>query len=321
MEEKISQEALVSFLKNSKKVRVCVVGDCMLDIFSYGKTERLSPEAPVPVIELQERNFLLGGAANVARNICSLGGKVTLLSRIGKDENAELFKKMLVKNMIQPLLLETSQCPTTVKERIIESGKHFVRIDIESKKNITKKEEDLMIAMFEQEIDSFDVVIFSDYAKGVITKRLVTRFCDIAEKKNVTVVVDTKPSNADLFKGKKITLFTPNTKEALGISGKRTVMQAAKFLKEYFKTAVLITQGSQGMSLYEDKKVFHVDAHSSVAVDVSGCGDTVIATLALALACKKSLYEAMVLANYAAGIVVKKKGTAVVTTKEFLGNC
>ncbi len=316
----LGTQELKTFLKGIKKTRIAIVGDSMIDIFSYGKTERLSPEAPVPVIELLTREFILGGAANVARNIRSLGGNVVLFSVVGKDENGTLLSKLLSKDTVESALLSSKKRPTTVKERIIESSKHFVRIDIESRDLITKEEETRLIEKFKKESQNIDVLIFSDYAKGVITQRLVNEFCKIAEKRKIPVVVDTKPKNAKLFCGKKITLFTPNAKEAYDISGKKNMMEASKYLQDFFKTAILVTKGEEGMTLYENDKSTHINAHSSVVVDVSGCGDTVIATLALALSVKKSLTDSMFLANHSAGIVVKKKGTAIVTPKEFLLN-
>lgn len=311
-------QELKTFLKEVKKVRIAIVGDSMIDIFSYGKTERLSPEAPVPVIELLTREFVLGGAANVARNIRSLGGAVVLFSVIGKDEKGTLLSGLLKKDKIDSAVLVSKKRPTTVKERIIERSKHFVRIDTESKDPITKEEETKLINFFKKKSDSIDVLIFSDYAKGVITQRLVNEFCKIAEKKNIPVVVDTKPKNAPLFCGKKIMLFTPNAKEAYDISGKKNMKDASKYLQDFFKTSILVTKGEEGMTLYENGRSLHVDAHSSVVVDVSGCGDTVIATLALALGVKRTLGEAMLFANHAAGVVVQKKGTAIVAPQEFL---
>lgn len=310
-------QELKTFLREIKKTRVAIVGDSMLDIFSYGKTERLSPEAPVPVIELLSREFSPGGAANVAKNIRSLGGNALLFSVIGKDEYGSLLSKMLKKEKIDLVFIKTAKRSTTIKERIIESAKHFVRIDIESKDLITKEEETVLIEKFRKESDSIDLLIFSDYAKGVVTQRIVNEFCKIAHKKKISVIVDTKPKNATLFRGKKIALFTPNAKEAYDISGKKNMEDASKYLQGFFETAILITKGEEGMTLYENDKSIHVEAHSSVVVDVSGCGDTVIGTLALALAVKRSMSDAILFANHAAGIVVQKMGTAVVTQKEF----
>lgn len=314
----LDTQELKTFLQEIKKAKVAIVGDVMLDIFSYGKTERLSPEAPVPVIELVDREFIPGGAANVARNIRSLGGSVTLFSIAGKDENGKHLFELLKKDKVNLNILSSKKRPTTVKERIIESAKHFVRIDIESKDLITKEEESKLIEKFKKESENVDVLIFSDYAKGVVTERLVKEFCRIAAKKKIPVIVDTKPKNAKLFCDKKIMLFTPNAKEAYDISGKKNMEDASKYLQDFFKTSILVTKGEEGMTLYENEKSVHIDAHSSVVVDVSGCGDTVIATLALALSASRSLTDAMLLANHAAGIVVQKKGTAVVTPKEFL---
>ncbi len=306
------------FLREIKKTKIVVIGDSMLDIFSYGKTERLSPEAPVPVIDIFSKEFTLGGAANVARNIRSLGGEVSLFSVVGNDEHGSSISRMLKKEKINSFLVESETRQTTVKERILEGNKHFVRIDIELKNPIVKKIETKLIKNFQKEANSADVLIFSDYAKGVITERIVSEFCKIAHTKKIPIIVDTKPKNASLFRGKKITLFTPNLKEAHDISGKKNMKEVSKYLQHFFGAPILITEGEKGMTLYENNKSFHVDAQSSTIVDVSGCGDTVISTLALAIATKKSMHEAVSLANFVAGIVVQKKGTAVVTAKELL---
>lgn len=314
----LDKKNLRTFLTEVKNKKVCIVGDSILDIFSYGKIERISPEAPVPIIELEAREFIPGGAANVARNITSLGCKATLFTILGKDENGILLEKSLKKDKVEVVKLLTNTRPTTVKERIIEGCKHFVRIDIESKQLLTKQEETKLIQKFKKVVDTTDVLIFSDYSKGVITERLVSEFCKIAHKKKIPIIVDTKPSNAKLFCKKHISLFTPNAKEAIEISSKENFEDSANYLQEYFSSAVLITKGGGGMTLYNGKEITHVDALSANVVDVSGCGDTVIAVLGMALATKKSMSEAIYFANHAAGIVVQKKGTAIVKTLEFV---
>lgn len=314
----LEASTLLKFLREIKKTRIAIVGDSMIDIFSYGKSERLSPEAPVPVIELITRNFIPGGAANVAKNIRSLGGEAVLFSVIGNDEYGALLSKMLKREKVEPVFIKSSTRPTIVKERIIEKEKHFVRIDFESKEPITKEEERKLIEKFKKESDSIDVLIFSDYAKGVITQRVVNEFCKIANKNKIPIIVDTKPKNAPLFRGKKIALFTPNAKEAHDISGKKNIEEASKYLQDFFATSILITKGERGMTLYEKNDSIHLDAQSTIVVDVSGCGDTVIGTLALALATQRPMSEAIRFASHAAGIVVQKKGTAAINPKEFL---
>lgn len=311
-------QTLKIFLQQVKKTRIAIVGDSMLDIFSYGTIERMSPEAPVPVIELVSRDYLLGGAANVSKNISDLGGNVVLYSVVGKDDTSRMLTKMLTKEKIKTVFVHSTTRKTTTKERVIENSKHFVRIDVETKNEIERSEETRLIENFKKNSSAIDVLIFSDYAKGVITKRLVDQFCKIAHSQKIPIIVDTKPKNAHLYKGKKISLFTPNSSEAEGISGKKNLNTAAIYLQDYFSSSILITKGHEGMTLYEGKEKYHVDATSTDVVDVSGCGDTVIATLSLAIAVGEPMKHAIVLANHAAGIVVRKKGTATVSPKEFL---
>lgn len=317
----LDKKIVSTFLKEIKEVKIGIVGDLMLDIFSYGEIERMSPEANVPIIDLKVKDFIPGGAANVARNITSLGSKAVLFSAVGTDTNGQLLEKILKKNKIETNSIIKIKRPTTVKERIIENGKHFVRIDTENKEMISKKEETALIQNFKKKASTLNVLIFSDYAKGIITERIVTEFCKIAVKRNIPIIVDTKPKNAVFFCKKNISLFTPNAKEALEISNKKNFETAAFFLQEYFSSAILITKGSQGMTLYEKNTTTHLEALSSNVVDVSGCGDTVAAVLSVSLAVKKTKREAISFANHAAGIVVQKKGTSTISRKEFLEFC
>lgn len=317
----LSKGGLKGFLKDIESLRIAVVGDLMLDIFAYGKIERMSPEytkTPVPVVDISSANNMLGGAGNVARNIKSIGPNVEIFSVVGNDENGPILKKMLREEKIATNNIPVSDRPTTVKKRIVVDEQHIVRIDTEAKHPIHKDLENILIDKLENKIKNIDALIFSDYAKGVITPKLVAAMCKIANKNNVPIIVDTKPSNSKLFKDKNITLITPNTKEAFEISNKQNHDEAGEYFKKHYSASVIITRGHEGMSLYEKDRTVHVGVTSQKVVDVSGCGDTVISILACGLASGRDLEQSMHLANYAAGIVVQKIGTATVTKKEFL---
>ena len=309
---------LKAFLRDAKKIHVAIVGDIMLDIFSYGTITRTSPEAPVPIIDVHEKDSVPGGAANVARNVVDLGSRATLYSVTGRDEGSLILRRILRTHKIATRNIIKTPRPTTVKERIVVDGKHHARIDSETKQSIHRIHRDNLIYRFKRDLATIDVLVFADYAKGVITEPLVAALCNLATHKGIPIVVDTKPSNAVLFRNKNISLFTPNLMEALSISQKKEGERAARHLQDYFASSVLITRGDKGMTLYEGDNSVHADALAAKVVDVSGCGDTVAAFLAIALASQRSKTDAMHLANRAAGIVVQKKGTASVSPHEFL---
>ncbi len=307
-----------SFLKKTSKIRIAIVGDVMFDSFSYGMIHRTSPEAQVPVVDIESKKTMAGGAANVARNVASLGGKVTLFSVTGNDEAGKKLIHSLREDRIETRhIIVSEKRPTTSKDRIVVDGKHFARIDRETKAPISSAEKNQLIRDFKKSLKNIDVLIFSDYAKGVISGDLVARFTQLAHTRKIPIIVDTKPVHIDFYKNKQISVVTPNVKEALEMSGKDNFVDAGKILKKYFES-VLVTQGEDGMTLFEEGRTSHVKAENITAVDVSGCGDTVVAVLALAFGMNISHPQAIGYANHAAAISVQKPGTAIVTRKEFL---
>jgi D-beta-D-heptose 7-phosphate kinase/D-beta-D-heptose 1-phosphate adenosyltransferase len=310
---------LQKFLNKIKKVNILLLGDLMLDTFEYGTITRKSPEADVPLILLKEILKMPGGAGNVALNIKHVGGQVKLVSEIGNDLEGQDIIKVLQKEKVNTKYLIKSKKVTISKKRILVDGKHFARIDKEDLFFSDKKVEKQVLEIIKKEINKTDIVIFSDYCKGFLTKELVSKAAKLIRAKNIPILVDTKPANANFYKDLKISYITPNVKEALEISGEHDEIKAALKINKTFSTSTLLTQSERGMTLFYEDQTFHQDVlENKIIVDVSGCGDTVLSFFALALGAKYSPSEAVIFANYAANIVVQKKGTATISKKEFL---
>lgn len=312
-------DAVLSCFSNTK---VLVIGDLILDEFIWGKVERISPEAPVPVVEVEGRSRLMGGAANVAHNIRSLGGEVYLCGVIGEDEEGEELKQMLKEKGIKDLGVFVDPLrPTTVKTRVVASGQQVVRFDREVRDPISLHLEEGLIAKVREFWTEVHVVLLSDYGKGVITKRLMKEVLGLKEVYHKKVVVDPKVGNFHLYRG--VTIMTPNTREAEAAASMRikdihTLTKAGKkILKVYKLEALLITRGEEGMALFRPgDDVLFIPAVAREVYDVTGAGDTVVATLSLALGSGLDYPQAAALANCAAGIVVGKRGTATVNPSE-----
>jgi D-glycero-beta-D-manno-heptose-7-phosphate kinase len=298
-------------IHNFSNAKVAVIGDVMLDIFVYGTVERISPEAPVPILKKEERILCLGGAANVAANVASLGGKVTLFGYTGKDRKSKTFRSLLSKKFINfnlfPILKRTIS-----KTRIIGNNNHqIVRIDRDEFALPNQEDEEKILnSLIEL---SPDIIVLSDYAKGTLTKNLCSK---IIEKFPDKVIADPKPKNKDFYSN--IYLITPNLKEAIEMSNASNVESSGKRLQEEIKSNVLVTCGKDGMVLFDKSDIFHFPTFAKEVFDVTGAGDTVVSALALSLASGASLKDASSIANYAAGIVVGKKGTATVSKEELL---
>jgi len=311
--------------------RIVVIGDVMLDQYIWGSVTRISPEAPVPVIEVVSESFRLGGAANVAANIRSLGGQVTLISVIGEDENGARLRRMLLEDGtdVDGLLVHKNR-PTTLKTRVIAQHQQLVRIDRETRQEISDDISRDMLRYAEASIPSANSVVVSDYDKGVITKEVLTGIFDCAQRFDKPVIVDPKMRNFWRYTG--ATVVTPNQKEASQASGREIadeeslLLAGQELIRRLEIPAVLITRGEHGMSLLERRtltnpdlkevKVTHIPAVAREVFDVTGAGDTVVASFSLALAAGLSMVNAAKLANFAAGIVVGKLGTATVTPTE-----
>lgn len=309
-------------LDEFKNKRIAVIGDMMLDEYIIGKVERISPEAPVPVVQVESEMFVLGGAANVINNLSTLGAKVSAFGVIGEDLNGEKLQKEFQKRGIDIKgVIEDSTRPTIVKKRIIAHNQQLLRLDWEKKKDIVLNIKNSIIERLMEEIEKTDAIILSDYDKGVLTKELVSEVIELANRHNIIVVVDPKPSNSLNYIG--ATSMTPNRKEAIEcIKGKEPeneeeLKEIGKSLKEKLQLKnLLMTRSEKGMSLFTDDKVEDIPTFAKEVYDVTGAGDTVIAVYTLAAVSGASFYEAAKIANTAAGIVVGRVGTSTVTREE-----
>jgi rfaE bifunctional protein kinase chain/domain len=304
-----------------------VIGDLMIDEYLIGQVSRISPEAPVPVVEIAEESHRLGGAGNVALNIASLGIESLMVGVIGNDiagdRLLEQFQMMKVKT---DGIVKIEDRPTTVKTRIIGDSQHIARVDREQSIYLNTEEEHRIRQVAGELIDSVDAVILEDYNKGVLTENLISFIIDRANEKGIIITVDPKFKN--FLKYQNVTLFKPNIKEteealAVKIATAQDLVSAGEALMKSLKTkSVLITRGANGMSLFEEKGgVTNVDTMVRKVADVSGAGDTVISTLTAALAAGSSFQEAATIANYAAGIVCEYVGIVPVEYDKLYRAC
>jgi rfaE bifunctional protein kinase chain/domain len=306
------------------KVKILVVGDIMMDRFIWGKVSRISPEAPVPVVTVEKETFLLGGAANVVNNIHALGGNVTLCGVIGDDEMGQkIIKKLSEMNIgLHGIFVEQGR-QTTTKTRVIAHHQQLVRIDRETTdhpKMITFRN---LLEFLKGTIEGFDGIILSDYGKGLLTKELIRATIRRARETKKFIMVDPKLKN--FFYYKRATVVTPNIAEASAASGilindLSSLKRAGRILLKKLGCDVLVvTRGEEGIAIFEPhQEPFLVPTVAKEVYDVTGAGDTVIGTMALALGAGARVIEAAKLANYAAGIVVGKIGTATVRWAELV---
>lgn len=323
MEQQIMKIALPKIIDSFKKQSILVVGDIMIDKFIWGKVSRISPEAPVPVVEITKETETLGGAGNVANNITALGGKAFVVGTIGDDlTGMSLIALLRGKRINFDYLVCDSQRPTIIKTRIIAANQQVVRVDKEIKGNFNLSTETKIIDNIEKLIPKFDAVVISDYGKGVVSPKVLNRTIFLARKHGIPVTVD--PKTEQFKKYKKVTTMTPNTKEAIeGMNAKNIKTEediinlGKKILKTLKSESVLITRSEKGMTLIEPgDKITNIPTRAKEVYDVTGAGDTVISTMTLALAAGTNLATAAEIANFAAGIVVSKIGTATTNTEE-----
>ena len=318
---------LKSILKSFKGQEVIVVGDIMLDHFIKGSVSRISPEAPVPVVDVRNEFFVAGGAGNVAVNLSALDAKPVMISVVGPDLGGEMLKDFLREHGVNVSgVAEDLDRPTTQKIRVMADQQQIVRFDRESKKVISPAIAAACMKSFETAVQTAKGVILSDYGKGMLSDQNIQKIISICRKKRIPVCVDPKIDNFKKYK--HITCMTPNTKEAWEgagespKSGEEAITRLGnKILKMLDADSILITRSADGMSLFEKgaKSPYTVRATAREVYDVTGAGDTVISVLTLALSAGASLKEAAVIANYAAGIVVEKSGTATTTRQEIEG--
>jgi D-beta-D-heptose 7-phosphate kinase/D-beta-D-heptose 1-phosphate adenosyltransferase len=302
---------------------VLCIGDVMLDRFVHGDIERISPEAPVPVIKLRETKEMLGGVGNVASNIASLGGRAVLVGLVGADDaGARLRQIVAAQKRIAPALLPTAHRPTICKTRFVAGRQQVVRADEESAAAATGDEVAALIAALDAHIEGADAVIFSDYGKGVVGAAVVRHGIAAARARGVPAFVDPKADDFSIYRG--ATCITPNARE-MGRAARAPVATESEIaaaargvMAEVGVGAILVTRSEKGMTLVEADSVSSVPSRAREVFDVSGAGDTVIATLALAVAGGRSLVQAMHIANAAAGVVVSKLGTATADIAEVM---
>ncbi len=308
----------MSVLPSFEKAKILVVGDVMLDRYWFGSVNRISPEAPVPVLKVERVEERPGGAANVARNIASLGAHCTLLSVVGADEAGDCLEKLLTQHgNVNALLHRDNTISTTIKLRAVALQQQLLRIDFEtlpSHEVLNAK-----LADFRTKLADADVVILSDYGKGGLTH--ISEMIKLARAAGKPVLVDPKGDDYTRYAG--ATLLTPNRSEFREVAGSwkndaELSEKAERLRKELKLDALLVTRSEDGMSLYRTNEVLHEPTQTREVFDVSGAGDTVIATLAVMLACGSNWAEAIRIANRAAGIVVGKLGTAMVSRDEII---
>jgi len=317
-----ADDALQQLISRAAGVRVLVIGDVMLDEFAFGAVRRISPEAPVPIVEITGRRFVTGGAANVAANLAALGAPVALSGVTGDDDAAGSFYQLLGSMKVDASgILRDASRPTSRKTRIVAGGQQIVRIDHESVAPLPEAVETRLIAAATSALRNCNACVISDYGKGVISARLVAALVAESKERAVPLLVD--PKGHDYRKYAGVSLVTPNLKEAEHAAGHPIandddmILAAARIMQTAACSALLITQGAAGMTLFrEGFHPVHSAALAHQVFDVTGAGDTVIAMLALGMACDLPIEGAMLMANIAAGIVVEKPGTATVSLDE-----
>ena len=331
----LSLPKVKSLLQQAQRTRVVVIGDVMLDQFIWGNVSRISPEAPVPIVEFTSESFMPGGAANVARNLSALRAQTDIFSFIGRDEPGKQLQALLAEQRVdcRGLLPQTDR-PTSIKTRIVAHQQQVVRVDREARGDCEPASTRRLIASLEPSVLYADAVIVGDYGKGVVTQQLLDELKGICRARGIWLSLDPKPVHHLNLMG--VSLITPNRKEAFELanmqdaSGPRSadpltdprlMSMAEKLLQELSPALLLITLGDQGMLLCQrNREPFHIPTVAKEVYDVSGAGDTVIASFTLAIAAGASPIEAAVFSNHAAGVVVGKVGTATVTPEELIAS-
>ncbi len=319
-----TEHRLQELLEAFKTKKIAVVGDLMVDRYYWGTVGRISPEAPVPVVEVVEEQVRLGGAANVANNIQTLGGEPMLVGLIGNDHPGQVFIEILKeRNLPAKGIVTDASRPTTIKTRVIAHAQHVVRIDNESKAECPEHIRHMIIDAVKYNIHELDAIIIEDYNKGVVTKDVIHELIAVARKYNKIITVDPKFNN--FLEYKHVTVFKPNRREVEEAIGGRLksvgdVERAGKHLLEVLEAEnILLTRGEEGMSLFESNgAITHIPTQATNVQDVSGAGDTVVSTLTMALASGATIHEAATLANCAAGIVVGSVGIVPVKPSELV---
>lgn len=329
----MNKDSLKPIFNSMTSKKVAVIGDLMLDSYIWGKVTRISPEAPVPVVHVRKKTYCLGGAANVMRNIVSLGGEAIAFGILGTQSTGKQLLDLIKESNINSDYIAIDENYLTIeKQRIIAESQQLARVDYEDMETIPDYLHDYIATKIIELIKSrkIDAIIFEDYAKGLITSEMMSEILDVANKNGIVTSLDPHPSRRLKFKG--ITLATPNQNEAFALAGvynkelsyppinDSALKEVADILEKEWKVEqLLITLGAKGMALYEkDKNPIHIPTKAKEVFDVTGAGDTVIATYTLALLGGATGHQAAEISNQAAGIVVGRIGTSCVTQEELL---
>lgn len=323
----IKKEHIRELFKSFNNLNVLIIGDVMIDNYVWGKVNRLSPEAPVPIVSVYQKEMRLGGAANVALNVQALGANPILCSAIGADVEGTAFLELLKKQKLtQKGILKSRNRPTTIKTRVIGNNHQLVRIDEESEEDITPNETQNLITLINYIIhhDKIDVIIFEDYNKGLITPRLIQKVVELARQKNIPVCVDPKKKNFHAYKS--VTLFKPNLKEMkeglkldfddISINELQKIVSSYRVKQKM--DAVLVTLAEKGVIINTRSSKIHIPAHLRKIADVSGAGDTVISVAALCEALQCDPFLTASLANLAGGLVCEEIGVVPINKNKFL---
>ncbi|OQX81145.1 MAG: D-glycero-beta-D-manno-heptose-7-phosphate kinase [Candidatus Omnitrophica bacterium 4484_70.1] len=319
----MKREEWGKIIKRFSRASILVIGDVILDHYILGSVERISPEAPVPVVRVGREKFLGGGAVNVGFNLAGLGAKVYLCGVIGNDHFGKVLLSLIKEKGIESnLVFKDKNRPTTLKTRVIAQHQQVTRIDWESNDFLSLTLNRKIVKRVKENIDKFDAVIIEDYGKGVINPHLVKEIVSLCKKKNKIITVDPKEDHFDYYTN--VTALTPNLKEACVAANMRIRKESeiellGEVLKERLHPqGLLITLGEKGMRLFVDNTSYHIPSTALEVFDVTGAGDTVIAVFTLGLTCGASFLQSAILANLSAAVVVGKLGAATITKEELL---
>lgn len=320
---KIKKENLKKIISKFANKRILVVGDLILDRHVFGQVNRISPEAPVPVVWAKSENFKAGGAANVGMNLIDLGAQVTLCGLTGTDSFGQRLRSLLSKKKLATnFIFKDKNRRTTLKTRIIAHHQQVVRLDWESSDNFPEKITKNIINKLKNNFNKFDAVIVEDYGKGVVNPLLIKELISLCEKKNKIITVDPKEDHFQYYQG--VTTLTPNLNEAQIATGMKARNKneikdiGRKLLNRLKPKSILLTLGEDGMMLFEKQKIKHIPTAALEVYDVTGAGDTVISLFTLALASGATSFEAAQIANLGAGSVVGQLGAATINKKELI---
>ena len=317
----IARERLVSLLAAANRHRIAIVGDAMLDVYLRGDVDRISPEAPVPVVHVRERRFALGGAANVAQNVAAIGARCELVATVGADLPGQMLRQMLDAIAADPRALVEVERPTTTKTRVVARAQQMLRFDEEEDGDLAGQDIDRLLAAVRQAIDDADALVLEDYNKGVLIGHVIEQAVRAARARGIPVIVDPKYRNFFSYRG--ATIFKPNRRELEAALGAAVELDRPEALPETFRRLgvdnLLLTLGEHGMALITSEGDVHrVPTTAREVYDVVGAGDTVTAWLATMLAAGATVQEAAVVANFAAGVEVGKLGAATVSVEELV---